>query len=203
MIEVTRNKLRGEWHPHIHIVVDGNYIPQRALLGEWQKVCQGAKVVDIRKVHSARKAAEYMASYVAKSSDAGSIAEDALWEWARSVQSMRMLQTFGNARGRKLELEAAKRPDDWARIADGNALARAAVQGMTEADALLDQIRSVDRGPKPIESPPLTDAQRALNRHLRSQVDAVLARWLLRQRARGRSSSTPHLLPACNSPPGA
>lgn len=48
--EFTNNQGKG-WHPHLHsIVLLDDYIDQKALSSEWEKITKDSKIVDIRKI---------------------------------------------------------------------------------------------------------------------------------------------------------
>jgi hypothetical protein len=105
-IEVTYNAERDQWHPHLHAVIDGKYWAQRAIADAWESVTGDSRVVDIRFVHDAQKAAGYVASYVAKSSDVSKLPDHLIPEWAASMHGARLMQTFGKLHGVSLN------PDD-------------------------------------------------------------------------------------------
>lgn len=60
---VTEQTKRGE--PHLHVLMRCGYIPQR-LVSQWWQELTGARIVDIRRVKDAKKAARYVAKYLAK-----------------------------------------------------------------------------------------------------------------------------------------
>lgn len=53
----------GEWHPHIHCVIDSPYVPQNLLSEEWHKQTLTSNIVDIRSVYDTGKVSEYVARY--------------------------------------------------------------------------------------------------------------------------------------------
>lgn len=64
--QLCRNPQRGEWHPHLHCLITGAYIPYQKLRTLWFKLTGGSEVVDIRPVHNVEKVAEYVARYAAR-----------------------------------------------------------------------------------------------------------------------------------------
>ena len=95
--EVTRNAETGLWHPHLHILTDGTYLPQNALAAEWERVTNGSRIVDIRAVHDRRNAAQYVAAYVAKPTQVDGWPPAAVNEFAYALRGRRMLITAGKA----------------------------------------------------------------------------------------------------------
>jgi len=52
-------------YPHLHALLDCEYIPQRILSGIWKRLT-GAPIVDIRQVYSPQKTASYLTKYLTK-----------------------------------------------------------------------------------------------------------------------------------------
>jgi len=77
VVESTR---RG-W-PHLHIVADCAYVPQR-LLSAWWNELTSSPVVDVRKIESERGMARYLAKYLTKQHAAfsGRRRYSATWYW--------------------------------------------------------------------------------------------------------------------------
>lgn len=103
VIEVTRNHATGRWHPHLHAIIDANYIAQSALADRWELITEDSRVVDIRAVYSRGQAAQYVAGYVSKSSDIAHLPDHLIPEWAENLHGMRLMQTFGSMHGVKAE----------------------------------------------------------------------------------------------------
>lgn len=106
--EVTRNADTDEWHPHLHILVDGSFMPQAALSREWADVTAGSMIVDIRAVHDRRNAARYIAAYVAKPTQVTGWPPHAINEFTQALHGRRMLVTFGKAHRVKVEEDACE-----------------------------------------------------------------------------------------------
>lgn len=113
-IECTYNWSRDQWHPHLHILADGQYIPQAQLSDAWKTASAGSSIVDIRKVHSARSAANYVAKYVSKTTSVAHLPDERIAEWAMQVRSLRLTQTFGRLHAMKLE--TPEKPEKTQRV---------------------------------------------------------------------------------------
>jgi len=94
--EVTRNPATGTWHPHIHIIAEGTYWRQADLLASWAAVCPGAKIVDVRAVHSRIGAAQYVAKYVSKGTELGHWPPEDIREYADAMHRRRLAYAFGS-----------------------------------------------------------------------------------------------------------
>lgn len=51
--------------PHLHILMQSKYLPQKWVSRAWKEL-HGASIVDVRRTHSARGAASYVAKYLTK-----------------------------------------------------------------------------------------------------------------------------------------
>lgn len=96
VIEVTRNASTNQWHTHLHLIVDGNFLPQNQLSEAWKKVTGDSCVVDVRAVFDRGKVAKYVAEYVAKPQELHTWPADAICEFAAHMHGRRMIATFGN-----------------------------------------------------------------------------------------------------------
>ena len=85
--EFTKGGLR-----HEHILFRGSYIDQWYLSNLWYRI-HGARIVDIRRVHSGRGLAGYMASYMAKA-PAGRYCYSWGWVWKGFAGSWKRLLCF-------------------------------------------------------------------------------------------------------------
>jgi hypothetical protein len=96
-LEVTYNAGTGQWHPHLHILLDGLYIPHSIVSSEWSMVTGGSFVVHVAAVHSRDDAGRYIAKYVAKPSEMVNLPPARTVELALALSGRRTLITFGTA----------------------------------------------------------------------------------------------------------
>jgi len=101
-VEITRNGDTGLWHPHLHIVYDGEYMAQKALRVVWHRITQGSEVVWIQDVGDRRGAAAELAKYIAKPARIAKWGTSAIREYAVGVAGTRMVQSFGSCYDRKV-----------------------------------------------------------------------------------------------------
>ena len=65
-LELTYNQKLGQWHPHLHCLCKGRYMPVRRLSSAWSTASSGSTIVDVRRVRDSAVAATYVTKYIAK-----------------------------------------------------------------------------------------------------------------------------------------
>lgn len=93
-MEVTLGKKR-HWHTHLHVLVCGEFIPQRQLSACWEKATGDSIIVDIQAVPDRDKVAGYVASYIAKPPPLHTLTEEEICEYAAAMSGRRLLLTVG------------------------------------------------------------------------------------------------------------
>ena len=145
-IEVTYNRIRRQWHPHLHAIVDGRFIPKFALSDAWQLASNGSSIVDVSNVPSASRVVNYVTKYVAKSDDASGFPDDKVVEWAVEVHGLRLVHTFGNLHGVQLLEKPESRPGVNKMVVNPTLLADRASRGDRVAADLFDDVQAIARG---------------------------------------------------------
>lgn len=134
VIEITYNPDTKCFHPHIHILCRGKYLPKPLLVNLWKQITGDSFIVDIQMIRDEKKAAGYLAKYVTKPISAELLDnQEALAEAIDALAGRRLVTTMGNWRGIKL-LEASDSPD-WRPVCTLRALRERASTG--DADAIV------------------------------------------------------------------
>lgn len=94
-VEVTWNDERKQWHPHLHILFDGEYWPQPEIADEWAQASKGSRIVDVRAVHDREKTIRYIAKYAAKPAKMHKLPSEQIKEWSHTVHRRRMVIAVG------------------------------------------------------------------------------------------------------------
>lgn len=106
----------GAWHVHLHILCEGQFLPQKELSDEWYRVTLSSYIVDVRAVPDAPARARYVTKYVTKPADASVFANPTrLDEFVIAMRGRRLCLTFGSWRGLQLDPETSE-DDDWVRV---------------------------------------------------------------------------------------
>lgn len=138
VLEITRNQKAHQWHPHLHIIADGDYFQHAQLRAAWKQATGDSDIVHIRKVNDAAAAATYTAKYITKTMDPSELTDDQLLEWIDEVRGIRFLQTFGTLHRLKLDTKE-KLPSDYKQLSplgSVDKLYRASLAGLDEAKQL-------------------------------------------------------------------
>lgn len=94
-IEVTRGANGDGWHVHLHLLLEGDYFPQKILQDEWTAVVGELAIADIRAIPHRQKALNYVTGYVAKGIDCTNWPADAICTLAKGLHRRRLTFTFG------------------------------------------------------------------------------------------------------------
>jgi len=136
-LEVTQNQRTRMWHPHLHVLVEGDYFPQKLLSETWLAITGDSFIVDVRSVKSAAVAASYVAKYAAKG--VSKLVLDDQDHFVEAIQALHGRRTF-NAFGTWRTLSLARSQADeieWLPVAPLSTLLRRAAGNDAEAIRIL------------------------------------------------------------------
>jgi len=117
-MEITINDSSGLWHPHLHILYDGKYMPQKGLRHRWHLVTGDSDIVWLAKVTDNIGAARELAKYVGKPQKVSQLSLAQIREYASASSGQRMVASFGNLHGVRLHDQDKNPPlpDDVYRV---------------------------------------------------------------------------------------
>ena len=94
--EITYNVDRRQWHPHLHCVLSGRWIPAAELSRRWRKATSGSHVIDIKLVRDKMQVATYVSKYATKAyTHRDHYPQHTLIEAIRELRGRRTVVTFG------------------------------------------------------------------------------------------------------------
>jgi hypothetical protein len=135
-LEVTHRPGPAEWHAHLHIITDGEFMPQQVLSDVWKSITGDSFIVHVKAVPDRERAARYIAAYVAKPLDVQRWPEAAIREFADAMRGRRLLQPFGVAMNADLgEDDEPEPPEGFEEIGPCSQLLDAEKMGSTAAAA--------------------------------------------------------------------
>lgn len=142
-VEITHNPNTGQWHPHLHVLATGSYIPHAELRSAWATATQGSTIIYLSRVDSRRAAARYISKYVAKPAEIADLPPASLAEYLAATRGRRLLIATGGAHNTRLT-----RPPDDAKpklvreVASWHHLQRAYAARRPYAITLIDRVQS-------------------------------------------------------------
>jgi hypothetical protein len=154
VIEVKRGTGSGFWHPHIHVLALGRFMPQAALSDAWREASDGSFIVDVQRVRDDDRAVGYVGKYIAKGWSAEIARDpDSLVECILAMRGRRLLATFGEWHGMEPDVDDDG-PNDWVRVGRLTSIHAAARRGEPWAVGIF---RSLNWQPEEAPAPPAPD----------------------------------------------
>lgn len=163
-IELKWNADKHRWHPHIHIIMDADHIPQTWLSERWLAITQTSFRVDIRRARDNEHAIRYITKYGAKPLHDSFVEDsDRLLEAIETLKGRHLCTVFGEWRDWRLTDDDAH--EQWDRVDSLISLLRREARGDPEAQRIMDTLRCTtrstttnannERGPPPRQLPPV------------------------------------------------
>jgi len=114
--QIKKSKTTGEWHPHIHTLIDGAYIPHGELKAIWAKITRGSDIVDIRSCKNLERTSKHIVRYAARPSDLADKTIDERLELFNALENRRLVGSWGSARSLSFKPTAPDDSEDWQNI---------------------------------------------------------------------------------------
>lgn len=142
-LELTRNTQTNLFHPHLHVIFEGAYLPQSLARKHWMSVTSDSFIVDVRDIKTSSQAASYVAKYASKSIDR-SIWNNAaaLVETIEALRGTRTFSCFGTWKAAGLS-RVEHDATDWESIGSLDLLRVRAEHGDAESLAILERLQGV------------------------------------------------------------
>ena len=136
----------GQWHPHLHCVLDGEYMPQKTIKAIWHEITGDSDIVDIRSVRSKKKAAEYVARDAARPARLAGLTPPQAVEVMSAMHGRRLCGTWGSARSVKLTVTPDGARDEYFSVCAYGDLLR-----LAKNSQFADKIREAFVSKKPLD----------------------------------------------------
>ena len=114
--QVKKSDKDGFWHPHIHALIDSDFMDRKAISSLWAEITVGSNVIDIRAVFDTEKAVKHNARYCATPCELEPLAPWERYELYDCFKGRRLVGCWGSAKD--ISLRATKPPDseNWINI---------------------------------------------------------------------------------------
>lgn len=110
--QIKKSEKDDLWHPHIHCVIDSDFIRQSVLSKLWLKTTASSSVVDIRQIKDTDSVSEYVARYCARPATLKPLGQFDVFELIAALHGRRLCGTWGT--GRAVQLTMKSEPDKLA-----------------------------------------------------------------------------------------
>jgi len=142
-LEITYNPGSDEFHPHIHALIDGDWMDHQVLKNMWEKITGDSKNLRIERPKSTKAIERYICKYISKNIAPDNIPPHRLAEYVASIKSWRMIQSFGHIKmASDEELKMKDRPT-FTHIMELHVLRHFAKSGNLVAASLLEAWRNL------------------------------------------------------------
>ena len=116
--QLKLNLKTNQWHPHIHCLVAGKYLPHSRLKTLWHKITGDSFVADIRPVKDLENASTEVARYATSPADITRMDLDQAIDVYYATKGRRICGSWGSAKKVTLKPTPQDDPDDWCKVAD-------------------------------------------------------------------------------------
>jgi len=114
--QITYNKSKQEWHPHLHCLLDADYMAHCTLKSYWSEITDGSEIIHIRTIYDRDKTLSHNARYAARPSTLEKIPV-LLWpQLFTAFKNRRMVGTWGGARSISLRPQKPMDAEEWKKI---------------------------------------------------------------------------------------
>lgn len=167
-VEVKYNPDAHRWHPHVHAIVQGRYIPHDLLSKQWLHITGDSFVVRLQLIRSLEHITRYVTTYCAKTLRTRDFPTDhSLDEAILALKGRRLCRTFGTWRG--TDLTAVCVEGHWEVVDSLRNLLELAVNGDDHARYIIASLRTKEASQflhdHPAKPPPLHDNKRPSESH--------------------------------------
>ena len=127
------------WHPHLHLLVEGDYIPTGHLAKKWHKITGDSFIVDVRLAADTTTAARYITKYLGKPVPSSIVRDHPrLVEAIQALTGRRMVSTFASWQG--LQLTETCSEQSWSNLCTYRELVDKVVGGDTDSRRILQHL---------------------------------------------------------------
>lgn len=166
--QVKWSKKLQQWHPHLHCLLDAEYMPHDILLKHWLRITGDSTIIDIRVIRKASVAAEHVARYATRPAILSSMPEPQRIELVDALHGRRLHGRWGT--GNEIKYE---KPDP---LADKDVVRVSRFENITSHCVESDYARAIWRAYKRDEPLPLCWNLDWLDRYSTSAAVTIEAR---------------------------
>lgn len=138
-LEIKWNEPSQRWHPHLHCLLHGKYLPHPEIKANWNAITGGSYIVDIRPCKGEAAITRYVCKYASKPLNTSYTTDfKRLCEAIVALKGKRMCITFGGWKSVLLTDHADE--DGWEQIESLESVIARAAAGQADARAILHSL---------------------------------------------------------------
>lgn len=139
--ELTLNTDTRLWHPHLHVIFQGEFLPHELVKKHWQRITVDSYICDVRELKNPDDAAGYVTKYASKALDSKVWHDpERFSEAVNALKGRRLFNTFGNWNGLHL-IEPPNDQAEWECVGYLDDVLRRAAAGDVAAAEILRHLR--------------------------------------------------------------
>ncbi|MCK4960683.1 MAG: protein rep, partial [Planctomycetes bacterium] len=112
------NQTTEQWHPHIHCLVAGAFLPHKRLRSLWHEITGDSFIVDIRPVKDLDGCSNEVARYATSPADIAAVNLDRALEIFYATKGRRICGSWGSAKSITLKPTPLEDTSEWTKVAD-------------------------------------------------------------------------------------
>lgn len=116
--QLKYNQRTEEWHPHIHCLVAGKYLPHSRLKQLWHEITGDSTIVHIQPIKDIENASTEVARYATSPADLTQVETDQALTIHYATKHRRICGSWGSARKVTLKPTPQDDHDEWIKVAD-------------------------------------------------------------------------------------
>lgn len=152
-LELKLSRGDSRWHPHLHVLIRGKFLPQKALSDLWLNITGDSHIVDVRMAKHIGQVYRYLVSYVTKGWDVGLYRNrPRLCEAIHALKGRKLLTCFGDFA--KLHLLKPPEAETWKALGTLAEIQDRATLGDAAAIAALETLQAPGYVAPPEAIPP-------------------------------------------------
>lgn len=114
--QIKKSKNDGLWHPHLHCLITGLFLPRDKLSKLWLKITGDSPVCDIRAVQDPDTAVRHVARYAAAPCDLTNLSQSEIADIIQAMHGRRIVGTWGLAKSISLKPNMTSDSGSWVNI---------------------------------------------------------------------------------------
>lgn len=149
-LETKWNPAKRRWHPHLHVIMEADFLPQAEISAKWKAITKTSFIVHIKRPDNIETVIRYVTKYGSKPLDQSFVADaDRLDEAIVAMRGRHLCLVFGS--WRDWALTETDDATEWQAIDTLASLLRREARGDPDATAIMEQLRCQTK--RPLEQP--------------------------------------------------